>query len=173
MSFRYHDIVINILKDGKGGWEKRGADKAGASLQEEKLGGLQSAYKSTGADGDNDDDEFDAQMEQQRLARRSAKYKEAAAEAGQPAPSSETSADNSSLYPNKTLWQRLVDVLVFGVLPVDAQGDEIKWTKVLRDPEFMRIVVLATIVIGKTLVSDALALYVVAVCAALQSFVNS
>ena len=189
---RYHDVVVNILKDGQGGWETRPADRGGASLQEDKLGGLQSSYKAataasaSRADGDG---EFDAQMEHQRLERRSAKYKKLheqrlaarlrARVGGDDNDNNSTTLDESnmvSLFPDKSLSQRLTDVLYYGLLPHsftsgrsgssegvgDAGGRSPArgvLSTMIRDPEFLRIGVLAGIVIAKTLVADALALY--------------
>ena len=178
---QYHDVVVNILKDGKGGWETRPADRSGASLQEEKLGGLQSGYK---ANTDNAHaGAYDEQMEQQRLEKRSVKYKKLHAERLRARSNVQaegtTTSDNSkrgvakgdktSLFPHVPLHKRLADVLYFGLLPhhftcaknsgKGGSDDAGAWTTMMRDPEFLRIGVLAGIVIAKTLVSDALAMY--------------
>jgi len=169
--------VVNILKDGHGGWEIREADRSGASLQEEKLGGLQSSYKASKVLEDGSTEEAnsgsDAQLEHDRLAKRSAKYKKLHAEriaarqrhTGAVASTNDSESKGSgSLFPQISIWKRLSDVLFYGLLPHSFTcGDKTKgvgmWSTLFRDPEFLRIAMLAGIVISKTLVSDALALY--------------
>jgi len=133
---QWHDVVLNILADGKGGWEwrttVRGQAKGGASpvdSGEQAVGGYSKAYFQGG----------DALKERRVLEERSAKYKTLL---------DELNPEQNSL-PIIPMRKRLMDI-VTKFMPNGAS---------LKDPEFLRVLLLCGLVVGKTLLADAIARY--------------
>jgi ABC-type uncharacterized transport system fused permease/ATPase subunit len=144
---QYHDVVLNILADGKGGWEwretKRGQLKshkpaaAGAAVKssqqqqdtgESALGGYSASYATAPAEGA-------AVLERRLQKERSAAYMESE---GTPRP-----------MPVASTTQRLTDVLK-RFAPLGAS---------LRDGENRRILLLGGMIVSKTVLADAIARY--------------
>eukprot|EP00924_Labyrinthula_sp_SR-Ha-C_P003233 snap_masked-scaffold_15-processed-gene-3.11-mRNA-1 protein AED:0.06 eAED:0.06 QI:0/0/0/0.5/1/1/2/0/1430 len=133
---KYHDVVLNILADGKGGWSFRKIEKnalgdvSGATV----VGGYSKSY----LEGENSD----ALVEKQRREKRSAPYRKLEASrqtAGQ-------EPGSKKLF-NKSTWQRLKDIMIV-FFPNGVKFSE---------PEFRLVLKLILLVIGKTLVADAAA----------------
>ena len=130
---QYHDVVLNILADGKGGWTWRrtAKDKAVAESGESLVGGYSKAYMDAANAGD-------ALLEKQTLEERSRPYKEAALR-----------NPNAKTLAKVDTWKRLKDVLK-QLMPQGAS---------MADPEFHRVLFLISLVIGKTILADAIARY--------------
>ena len=143
---KYHDCILNILKDGKGGWtwtvtnlnSQRLASFQGMDVADEggheAWGGVSKAYLEGAGEGD-------ALVEKKRLEARSAKYK------AEEAPKEVAEQAQGKKH---TTWSRLYDVLSQGFMPRGLS---------LGDPESLRILGLAGMVIGKTVGADFLAAY--------------
>eukprot|EP00941_MAST-03F_sp_MAST-3F-sp1_P006281 g6281.t1 len=145
---QFHDVVLNILKDGKGGWTwtetKRGevADTGAAAV-----GGYQAGY---GKDSRN---KGNALVERERLAKRSEKYISAWLGGGE----NEKKSDGKSLLQkieqkkssltNVSTMKRLFDVLC----KFCPNGFD------LMDTEVRRVLFLMFLVISKTLLADRIA----------------
>jgi len=127
---QYHDVVLNILADGKGGWEWR-KTKAAIDDGENAVGGYSKAYFEAG--------EGNALLERERLKARSAKYIELSS-------SSPESQPKLEKVPTSKRMRDLMDKL----MPKGAS---------LEDVEFQRVLGLVGLVVGKTLLADAIARY--------------
>jgi len=137
---QYHDVVLNILADGKGGWEwretKRGiAKRLGQSkvlkeqeTGEKELGGYNAAYANAPSEGA-------AVLERRLQKERSAKYLE--------------NEGKTRPMPTASTMQRLQDVLK-RFAPMGAS---------LKDQENQRILLLAGMIVSKTVLADAIARY--------------
>eukprot|EP00756_Hemistasia_phaeocysticola_P011991 Hpha_TRINITY_DN15165_c3_g17::TRINITY_DN15165_c3_g17_i1::g.126646::m.126646 len=140
---RYHDAVLNVLKDDKGGWTwketwanqyRMGKMTAPAKADEgtgyQEVGGVSDAYLAS--------PKGDAMLEKRRLEKRSEKYR------------AEHDGRVAALNKEVTLMQRLKDVMFCGFMPNGLT---------LKDPEMRRVILLAALVIGKTVAADAIAMY--------------
>jgi hypothetical protein len=135
---QYHDVVLNILKDGKGGysWRETGRTRGEALPLLGKLavvdtqGKFTSSYTGDATDGDR---------ERELLKKRSAKYEHLAV----------VRDGDKVKMPYVSSRNRLFDVLKH-LMPNGAS---------FKDPEFLRIIGLAAIVVFKTLAADAIAQY--------------
>jgi ABC-type uncharacterized transport system fused permease/ATPase subunit len=135
---QYHDVVLNILKDGKGGysWRETGRKRGealpllGKRAVVDTQGKFTSSYTGDTTDGDR---------ERELLKKRSTKYEHLAV----------VRDGDKVKMPYVSSRQRLYDVLKH-LMPNGAS---------LKDPEFVRIIGLAAIVVFKTLAADAIARY--------------
>jgi len=137
---QYHDVVLNILADGKGGytWRETGRDK-NAELQ---LLGKRQVVSNKGkfTSSYTGDTNRDGELERQRLKDRSAKYEHMALK--------RNDKDKVEM-PKVATSKRLRDVMK-RLMPHGASP---------RDKEFWRILCLAGIVVFKTLAADMIAQY--------------
>ncbi|GBG25510.1 ABC transporter ATP-binding protein [Hondaea fermentalgiana] len=158
---RYHDVVLNILGDGEGGWEwretkrgkakrelkeegvaedqiiERAAKAAAVDSGESAVGGYSAAYLKEG--------QGDALLERERLRKRSAPYAEAAEKLK--ATTDKLAKTTKNGLPIVSTRKRLVDLMrIF--LP---QGLS------MRDTEAKRVLLLASLIVGKTFLADAIA----------------
>jgi len=156
---RYHDVVLNILGDGEGGWEwretRRGKAKreakakgldtkeaakvaarvAAADSGETAVGGYSSAYFQ--------ETKGDALLERERLKKRSQPYVDAAARLAE---ATKALAASNGL-PKVPTSKRMRDLMnIF--LPEGLS---------LQDTEAQRVLLLAGLIVGKTLLADAIA----------------
>jgi len=153
---QYHDVVLNILADGEGGWswretvrgekkrvnQVRDKDATAEAAQlvdsgEKAVGGYSAAYAM--------DSQGDALLERERLKRRSQKYVETA----EALKKSTLAMAGEGGLPKVSMDKRFMDVLR-RFMP---NGPS------LSDPETLRILLLAGLVVGKTLLADAIARY--------------
>eukprot|EP00512_Aurantiochytrium_limacinum_P013995 CAMPEP_0171572062 /NCGR_PEP_ID=MMETSP0961-20121227/3878_1 /TAXON_ID=87120 /ORGANISM="Aurantiochytrium limacinum, Strain ATCCMYA-1381" /LENGTH=1321 /DNA_ID=CAMNT_0012126795 /DNA_START=328 /DNA_END=4290 /DNA_ORIENTATION=+ len=158
---RYHDVVLNILGDGEGGWEwretKRGkakndlrakgvaekdiiaraAEAAAGDSGEAAVGGYSAAYFK--------ENKGDALLERERLRKRSQPYSDAAAKTKEL--TNKLAVLSKSGLPTVSTWTRFKDLMKI-FLP---QGIS------LHDTEAKRVLLLASLIVGKTLLADAIA----------------
>ena len=133
---QYHDYVLNVLKDGKGGYSWRKCDRKKATGYHE-WGGVSKAYLEGGGKGD-------AEVEKERLALRSKPYRSEDDEKDQFAEKSKKQA-----MPKVSGWKRLTDVVGRALMPRGAS---------LGDKETWRIGGLASVIVLKIYASDRLAM---------------
>ena len=203
---QYHDVVLNVLKDGKGGWDfrltRRGKERresgsmvfdeamekvaSDESRQRSKLitgpgssrgsflsptivgdgysevGGVSKTYLERGFSKGSSKQ---GQLERARLERRSRKYRNAANQKGAFGTNNGITKSNSSLVTSSTaknetftsgkrhpvpVWQRMKDIWNRGFMPNGMS---------MHDPEARRIILLASMVIIKTLAADSIAFF--------------
>lgn len=143
---QYHDVVLNILADGKGGWEwrKTRKDVAGEDGGAGQLGGYSESYLKQAAAGGGaaggaaGGSGGSALKERLLLKQRSASYLAKSASSGL----------EREIAP-RTTWQRLQDVVS------KFQPDGFS----LGDPETLRILKLVGMIVMKTVLADAIARY--------------
>ena len=139
---QYHDYVLNVLKDGKGGysWRKCRREQGATAAGYEEWGGVSSAYLSGGKQ------KGDAEVEKQRLALRSMPYKASN-------DVSEVNDDQVGAKTEKRLQipglTRLRDVVSRALMPNGMS---------FKDRETWRIVGLAGVIIFKIYAADRLAM---------------
>jgi ABC-type uncharacterized transport system fused permease/ATPase subunit len=127
--------VVNILGDGKGGWEKR-KTRSVVDTGAAAAGGYSAAYYGNLTKVASSKDLTETKIEDEHQVTRSQKYKKMFEISG------------TKELKKVTLYRRLSDIVNKGFMP-----NGMTW----NDPEFRRIVFLASLVVGKTLLADALA----------------